>query len=583
MDARSQTQLNQHLSAAGDAAASRRALIAAALVALAVISPFFFLGNASGHDFEVHAASWLEAAQQWRQGVIYPRWAEWANFGFGEPRFIFYPPLSWTLGAALEIVLPGRMVPGALIWLSLLLAGMSMYYLAREWLKPGDAMTAAAFYAANPYFLVIVYYRSDFAELLAAAFFPLAVLFVTRITRGGERAVARLAVAFALLWLSNAPTAVIATYSLVLVLVVVSLVERAPRALLRGAAGLAAGFGLAAFYILPAAWEQKWVRIDQVFGHLLLPEKNFLFTHSNDPEFVLFNWKVSSVAVGILLVAGIAAVIAGRQRKGAPGFWWTMTALGSAAAALMFPLTLPAWRYLPELRFVQFPWRWLIVLNLACAALLGRAIAHAKWKWAWRIFFVVLLIAAGAAMVRDQFAWSGSDDLQDLSDAIRAEKGYEGMDEYQPLGCDRTDLPAAAPRVRLQNDAGKLGVRAEHGIRIHVEEWSPERKVFSADTQRALTLELKLVNYPAWRAEVNGEAARLQGLPGTAQMLLEIPGGHNRVEIRFARTADRSLGNIFSLLTALALASCVWFGRRGRPEDQQSTASRFPFARSARH
>ena len=76
-------------------------------VSLCVVLPFIGLSIPAGHDFEFHMNSWIEVVDQWKQGVFYPHWAAMAHYGYGEARFIFYPPFSWMLGAALGEVLPG--------------------------------------------------------------------------------------------------------------------------------------------------------------------------------------------------------------------------------------------------------------------------------------------------------------------------------------------------------------------------------------------------------------------------------------------------------------------------------------------
>jgi hypothetical protein len=522
------------------------ALLLFALVATAVISPMFFLGNASGHDFEFHVASWMDVAQHWRHGVLYPRWAAGANFGFGEPRFIFYPPLSWMLGAALGILLPWRIVPGAYIWLVLVFACISMRQFARHWMSPSAALACALFYAANPYHLLVVYYRSDFAELLASAFLPLAVGHALRIGRGSRWNAILLAIVFAAIWLSNAPAAVLISYSLALLIAVSAVDRKSVRVLAEGAAALLAGLGLAAYYIVPAAYEQPWVNISQVISENLRPAQNFLFSHNNDPLFVLFNLKVSWLAVAVILVAAASVAFGARPRRDMPHAWWPLAILALAAALLMSGFTLPLWKSLPKFRFVQFPWRCLVELNLATSFLFVAVTAGLRRPWrtaSWAVLALALAVC-GALMVRG--AWWDSEDVPSLEAAMQSERGYEGTDEYAPLACDRYSLLSRAPLAAPAHSYSAP-------VHVQVLELNPESRRLHLVAAHSTDLLLHLLNYPAWEAELDDVQVRIDSAKKSGAALIHIPPGETNLTLHFARTPDRVVGNSISIFFAVLL------------------------------
>jgi 6-pyruvoyl-tetrahydropterin synthase related domain len=543
-------------------------LLVISAAAFAVEIPFFFFGTPSGHDLEFHLYSWLEVLGQWKQGIVYPRWAAMAHFGFGEPRFVFYPPASWAIGAALSATFPWTFAVDIYIWMVLVAAGISMYMLVRQWLPRRHAIIAAAFYAVNPYHLVIVYWRSAFAELLASCVLPLLLLFLLRAAEGTRRVILPLAVLLAGAWLINAPAAVMIHYSFALLVVVLAWQRRSPRLLLVGAASVALGACLAAFYLMPAIYEQRWVNITEAVSIGYRPQDNFLFIHTTDAEHDAFNHLISWLAlaeIGLLLIAAWAAR---SLRKSNGELWNTLAAWAIACMVLLLPVSAPFWKFAPKLRFMQFPWRWLLCLSM----ILSVVITFGLRRWPARALVcagaLLLVVVSGYRIQRPW--WEDADDLQELRDKMQDNivqdpantiAGYEGTDEYTPTGADSSAIDKGARRVTVEG--------LEHA-RIHVVQWDAESKEFTAEMSAPARLALHLFNYPAWTVEVNGRVVQAGTRESTGQLMVPVEAGPNRVKITFVRTWDRVVGGWISLVTALL--GMLWVAvARARRSSQAAT------------
>lgn len=543
-------------------------------VALAVVVPFFKLGTASGHDIAFHMASWLDTANQWKQGVIFPRWAEWANFGFGEPRFVFYPPLSWMMGAFLGKVVSWESVSLVFNLCVQTFAGVSAYALLRNVVNTSRAtLIGAACFAANPYALLIVYMRSDFAELLAIAIFPVLLLTALRVSGAIAASPSQseltqiflFAVCFCAVWLSNAPAAVIATYSMGLLFAFAAVRQLSLRPLWRGGAGMALGFCLAAFYLIPAIYEQRWVNISGALAEGLKPADNFLFAKTVDAEHDAFNHIASWMAVVLMVWTALAVAAAWRSNLSRPtssperGTLANAVTLAAIAVLFMLPITAVGWQFLPEVRFVQFPWRWMSVLAV-CAMVATAISACGRLRWVWPVALTITLLFCGRHLVRH--AWWDTEDMPTLQVALNDRTGFEGTDEYDPIGDDHSALPEKSPKARIVTPAAEGHERHESTIKIT--EWRAELRRIAVTTSKPAGVAVRLLNYPAWRVAVNGRIVAPQTMENSAQMVVPVAAGFSDVRIEFTRTADRTAGGWISTVSLMACALALVLTRKRR-------------------
>lgn len=431
-----------------------------------------------------------------------------------------------------------------------------MYHFAREWMSGSDALFAAALYALNPYHLVIVYWRSAYAELLAAALLPLLLLSLLHLQQPGVRPVLGLSLTLAAAWLTNAPAAVMIHYSAAGLAVLLAARERLWRLLFRAGLAVVLGIGLASFYLLPAIFEEKWVNIGEVLGAGVRPHDNFLFTKIADVDHDRFNLLVSAVAlaeIGIMVLA-IWRSRASRFKKDPA--WLLLSAWGGVTILLMFSVSNPLWQYLPKFRFVQLPFRWLLCLNAALALLL----AIAAQRWLTRGLAVAALLAVLLMVGHTIQApwWDSASDIQEMSEAMLDGTGNEGIDEYVPAGADPYELNKDLPQIT--DPAGKA-------VPGHMIQWGPIEKHFIVQRSRPENLTVRLFNYPAWQVTVNDRPVKTETTEVTGQMQVPVAGGQSDVHIHFGRTLDRTIGGFVSMISLILLLA-AWI--KTHPQNAKS-------------
>ena len=476
--------------------------------------------------------------------------------------------------------MPWEYVPIAFIVLVQTLAGLAAFAFARRLLPRNAALFGAICYAANPNALLMIYFRSDYAELLASSFFPLLFLAALELAdieearrRSWLRTLVLFSALFAAVWLSNAPAGVMATYSVTFLFVCAALMRRSWTPLLHCTAGLALGFGLAAFYIIPAAYEQRWVNIAQALSSGLLPSENFLYTTINDPGHTSFNYIASTIAVALIVFTGVAAIAvrgelnqptADRDRR---QLWNVFVLLAAAATALMLRPSSVVWQFLPKLRFVQFPWRWMSILTVPFVYFLAAAFSRQRFRRLWIIAVAALITGTRAYLT--QHTWWDNEEFSSLRANIASVEGFNGTDEYDPIGDDHYNLPARAPRAQAlppeEDPESQTENAAATPPAIVVERWTPENKIVRVESPRPLRLALRLLNYPAWQVDVNGSRVQPESAEDSGQMIVPLPAGKSRLTVRFTRTVDRTMGGILSLLSSLAAALLLWRERSLRP------------------
>jgi len=598
------------------------------IAAFVAIVPQLIRGNSCGHDFDVHLVSWLDALNAWRHGIPYPHWTPSPNYGAGEPRFVFYPPLTWMLGAALGAILPWNLAPIVLTFLILAATGLATRALALEFLDDLAATLAGCVAIFSGFTLFTAYERCAFPEFAGGFWLPLIILFALRdrgrvppvprswgqgndpeLTSGSSQSLFRrsfdgstvpLALALAGAWLSNLPLGVIAGYLLAGVALLWAIVNKTWAPLLRAAFATVLGLGLAAIYWLPAALERHWVDIRQATedpGYNF--ENNWLFARNANPLLALHDVilrQVSWIAVSMIAVA-LASVLVCYFRGSLPRpEKIPLAAIPVVVLFLLFPISRPIWHALPEMPFLQYPWRWLEAVEAPMAIFFVAAIwpsnrgnprssrlARILALAACAVIFVAATVYAGTTFFQVCYP---EDTVASTLVGYHAGSGFEGMYEYEPPNGDDSEIATGLPDACLVSDPSIVLGKPDPDDPDANPAWAadqntcqatftqvgglqtnPEHRSFVATIPNAGYLVLRLLRYPAWTIRLNGQpftADQLAALPQRADGLIAVPvpSGPINLTLDWTITRDVLYGRWLGGISALLLAGLWLFELR---------------------
>jgi hypothetical protein len=508
--------------------------------------------------------SWLDVSAQWHHGILFPRWAFSPAWGAGEPRFLFYPPLSWLLGGLFALFLPIRTVPIVVTFLAIAASGFTMRRLAAEFTSSTAALLAAVFYLANPYLLFTAYERCAYGELLAAAWIPLLLLSILT----PHLSMRRIALALALLWLTNGPAALMSTYLfalLALARLVIHLrsaylgrhLQALAHFILRISGGTLLGLGLAAFYLIPA-WHQKhFIQTADALLPFYRIQDNTLFhrTPALDHDLVLLT--ASRIAVVLIALTAILFVVAWRRWR--PDHRRLFVLIFSAAAAIalaLTPISLPVWSRLPQMPYIQFPWRMLALLACLAALLLALTVRSRPRALLFSVLLLPLVIVPPCYRPFHRPCVFDDSPAPQLR-AFLSNSGSPPSDEYTYWDASNDSLlpnlntwwttdelqsvsllaPAQRATINYQLDT-TLRIPAPHG--------------------RFLVLRTR--NYPSWHVTVNDLPARSLSRDD-GLIAVTLPPGPADIAIRFRSQPDEYLGLALSLIS---LVIFLLLSRRAR-------------------
>lgn len=525
---------------------SRLHLLAIIIVATLLLFNLTTQGIYESHDGEIHLARSAQFTRILLDGQFPPRWLPNWNFGFGYPTFVYLYSLPYYLSSFLRIFgLAFEPILKVLMFLSLLLSGITFYLLAKNLITQNKkelkiaAFVGSIFYISAPYRFADIYERGTLGESLAFILIPLLFLIPTIFPKYIKKGfIVTSVIIFAFI------TTHALTFLIFLPFVLIYstfLFKKNLKFYLVFITSITFGFLLASFQWIPMIFEQKY--IDLPITYFRIFQATFLSVNQ------LLRIPKAGVNIGtgvqlgvaqstIILISFVTIIykfLKGKKLDLVFVFFLTAVAI---AAFLTTDLSKEIWYTVKPLQIILFPWRFLTFTTFACAILTTYVVSYLE-KGGWKFLIITALLLLAIFPSRHYLKGSGWHSFSDVY--------YSNY--YDPLKLDNYYLPKSL-NTKLENlKLPNTSIIQGEG-NIELVKTKSNLLLAYANLKKDSQIQFHTVYFPGWLLFINGQPAEIiTNYPGLEGIIVaSIPKGSSEVILKFSETPLRKLSDVISLI-----------------------------------
>ncbi len=528
----------------------KKYLLPILLIFLSVLPliPLLHPGMFAADDSQSHVARLVSFYQSLSEGNIIPRWAGNLNMGFGHPILMFLYPLSNYLGSFWHFLGFSYIDSVKLVFgMTFVLSGLFMYFFINELFGKKIALLTAILYLFAPYHFVDFYVRAALGEHLAFMTMPLVLWSFTKLIKYDNTLYIVLASLslFLLILSHNAIALMFLPFFFLYLIIAVLFLNRKSYVLYRVFASLLLGFGLSAYFWLPAYVEGKYTLRD------VLTNKEYISRFPALLDFFYSPWNLRSGSflskeVGwaqwIAVFSGL--VYLAKSKKKDFVFWFISLAeiFFWISFILLNTISLPVWKMLTILQKFQFPWRFLSLSVLSSSLLSVSIILLLKKKWQTALIIILSFLA----IVSTVAFWQPRGYLKENDQYFISDyKGTTDTGESSPIWSIRGMEQKAKASIELIGGEGE----------VISEKRTTTKHYYKINAKNTIQLLDNTVYFPGWEVVADGKLIPIeyQDLNHMGLITFRVPPGIYEVVVQFKETKLRTFADLLSLTALLAL------------------------------